>query len=82
MKTKNISVNIKKNKKVPFKETYLVFSKRQNKVKFIQKFIDQTKNQSITLNIEECYRLMNLLYTYLFNNKFQPHKGKMLIFKD
>ena len=81
MKTKNISVNIKKNKKVPFKETYLVFNKQKDKVRIVQKFIDETKNQSITFNFNECERLINLLNFYLFNGKFEPFKDKMLIFE-
>ena len=81
MKTKNISVNIKKNKKVPFKETYLVFNKQKDKVRIVQKFIDETKNQSITFNFNECERLINLLNFYLFNGKFEPYKDKMLIFE-
>lgn len=81
MFTKNISIDIEKGKKVPLKETYLVFFKFKNKVRLVQKFIDETKNQSITLNFNECERLINLLNFYLFNGKFEPFKDKMLIFE-
>jgi len=81
MFTKNISIDIEKGKKVPLKETYLVFFKFKNKVRLVQKFIDETKNQSITLNFNECERLINLVNFYLFNGKFEPYKDKMLIFE-
>ena len=44
MKTKNISVNIKKDEKIPFKETYIAFYKSKNKIKLDQKYVDKTKN--------------------------------------
>ena len=81
MKTKNISIDIKKNSKVPLKETYLVFHKHKNKVNIVQKFIDQTNNQSITLNFKECERLMNLLNFYLFDDKFVLFHDRMIIFE-
>ncbi|MFX0001658.1 MAG: hypothetical protein ACFE88_16225 [Candidatus Hermodarchaeota archaeon] len=81
MKTKNISINIKKGEKIPYKETYITFYKHKNKIKIDQKFIEQTKNQSITLNLEESERLINLLTFFVFNGKFKPYKGKMLKFK-
>ena len=82
MKTKNISVNIKKDEEIPFKETYIAFYKRKNKIKIDQKFIDKSKNQSITLNFKECERLINLLTLFVFNGKFEPNKGKMLRFEE
>ena len=81
MKTKNISVCIKKDEKVPFKETYIVFYNSDNKVRLDQKFKDPSKNQSITLNIEECKRLLNLLHFYEFKGEFDPYKDRMLIFE-
>ncbi len=72
---------MKKGEKVPFKETYLVFNRRKDKVRIVQKFVDQTKNQSITLKSQECERLINLIHSFLFNGKFKPYKGKMLIFE-
>ena len=81
MKTKNISVCIKKDEKIPFKETYIVFYDSVNKVRIDQKFINPSKNQSITLNTEECKRLVNLLHHYKFNGKFNPYKDNMLIFE-
>ena len=81
MKTKNISIDIRKNKNVPFKETYVVFYKKQDKVRIVQKFIDPAKNQAITLNFKECKRLMNLLHEYLFDETFVPKHGRMEIFK-
>lgn len=44
MITKNISIEIKKNEKIPIKETFLVFYKTEKKVRIAQKFIDQEKN--------------------------------------
>ena len=81
MKTKNISIDIKKNAKVPLKETYIVFHKQKNKVNIVQKFINQNNNQSITLNFKECERLMNLLHFYLFDDKFEPIHDRMIIFE-
>ena len=81
MLTKNISIDIKKGKKVPLKETYLVFYKFKDKVKLVQKFIDDKNNQSITLNFEECQRLINLLDYNFFEGKFSPFKDKMLVFE-
>ncbi|TFG22261.1 MAG: hypothetical protein EU532_14540 [Promethearchaeota archaeon] len=79
--TKNISINLNKGKKVPLKETYLVFYKNKNKVKLVQKFIDEKNNKSIIINFEECQRLINLLDFYLFDGKYKPFKDKMLVFK-
>ena len=81
MFTKNVSINIEKGKKVPLKETYLVFYKSKDKIRIVQKFVDETKNQSITLNLNECKRFINLLNFYLFGNKFEPFKDNMLIFE-
>jgi len=82
MKTKNISINLKKNEKIPFKETYIAFYRNKNKIKIDQKYLDSTKNQSIILNYKECERLINLLTSFVFNGKFEPYKGKMLRFKE
>ena len=81
MFTKNISIDIKKGEKVPLKETYVVFYKSKNKIRIGQKFADDAKNQYITLNVNECKRLINLLNFYLFDGKFEPIKDKMLIFE-
>jgi len=81
MFTKNISIDIKKGEKVPLKETYLVFSKSKNNIRLDQKFKDETKNISVSLNFDECYRLMNLLNFYVFDGKYQYYKDKMLIFE-
>lgn len=81
MLTKNISIDIKKGKKVPLKETYLVIYKFKDKVKLVQKFVDDKNNKTITLNIEECQRLINLLDFYLFKGKFTPFKDKMIVFE-
>jgi 5,10-methenyltetrahydromethanopterin hydrogenase len=81
MLTKNISIEIKDNETVPTKETYITFFKSNKQVKIVQKFIDETKNQSITLNLNECERLVNLFYHYLFKGKYEYLKDKMLIFK-
>jgi len=82
MKTKNISVNIKKDEEIPSKETYIAFYKSKSKIKINQKFIDNSKNRSITLNFKECERLINLLTFFVFNGKFEPNKGKMLRFEE
>jgi hypothetical protein len=79
MFTKNISVEIQKGKKVPLKETYLVFYKSKHEIKLVQKFIDKTKNVSISLDFDECKRLINLLNFYLLDGEFKPYKDKMLI---
>lgn len=81
MLTKNISIDIKKGKKVPLKETYLVIYKFKDKVKLVQKFVDDKNNKTITLNIEECQRLINLFDFYLFKGKFTPFKDKMIVFE-
>ena len=81
MFTKNISVDIEKGKKVPLKETYVVFYKSKDKIRIDQKFVDESKNQSITLNLNESKRFINLLNFYSFDNKFEPFKDNMLIFE-
>ncbi len=81
MKTKNISIEKSKNKIIPTKETYLVFNSLKNNIKIVQKYIDQKKNVSISLNSEECIRLMNLLNFYIFEGKYEYNIGNMLIFE-
>jgi hypothetical protein len=81
MLTKNISVEIEKGKKVPLKETYLVFYKSKNDIKLVQKFIDKTKNVSISLDFNECKRLINLLNFYLLDGDFEPYMDKMLTYE-
>ena len=81
MKTKNISIERKINKIIPTKETYLVFNSLKNNIKIVQKYIDQKKIISISLNTEECLRLMNLLNTYKFDGKYEYNIDKMLIFE-
>ena len=70
MKAKNIYIERSKNKIIPSKETYLVFNSLKDKVKIVQKFIDQKENASISLNSEECIRMMNLLNFYIFEGKY------------
>jgi len=81
MFTKNISIDIEKGKKVPLKETYVVFYKSKDKIRIVQKFVDETNNQSVTLNLNECKRFINLLNFYSFDGKFEPFKDNMLIFE-
>jgi len=81
MKTKNISIERSKNKIIPSKETYVVFNSLRNSIKIVQKHIDQKKNVSISLNSEECLRLMNLLNFYIFEAKYEYNMDKMLIFE-
>ena len=82
MKTKNISINIKKKNLLPFKETYLVFYTRKKKVKMVQKFVNSKKNQSIVLNYEECTRLMNLFNRFFFEGNYKPIKDHMVVFQE
>ncbi len=82
IKTKNISINIKKKNIIPFKETYLIFYTREKKTKIVQKFVNSKKNQSIVLNYEECTRLMNLFNSYFFKGNFKPLKDHMVIFQE
>ncbi len=81
MFTKNISIEIEKGKKVPLKETYLVFYKSKDDIRLVQKFIDKTMNVSISLDFNECKRLLNLLNFYLLEGEFKPYKDKMLIYE-
>ena len=81
MKTKNVSVERSKNKKIPSKETYVVFNSLKNGIKIVQKYINQKKNVSISLNSEECQRLMNLLNFYIHQEKYEYKIDKMLIFE-
>ncbi len=81
MKTKNISIERSKNVIIPSKETYLVFNSLKNNIKIVQKYIDQKKNVSISLNSEECLRLMNLLNSYIFEGKYEYNVDKILIFE-
>ncbi len=78
MLTKNISVELESGKKVPSKEIYIVFSKSNKKIRLDQKFVKESNNQSITLNYEECRRLMNLLNFYVFRGEYAYSKDKML----
>lgn len=82
MKTKNISIEIKRDKNVPFKETYIVLYNSKKKLKIGQKFLDESKNQSITLNFQESRRLMNLLYHYMFGDNFIHESDRMLKFEE
>ena len=72
---------MKKGKKVPLKETYIVFYKSKSKIRIVQKFVYKSKNQSILLDVNECKRFINLLNYYLLDGDFEPFKGKMLIYE-
>jgi hypothetical protein len=82
MISKNISVNLRRNQSVPFKETYIVIQKSKQKINFYQKFIDPGENQKIELNFEECQRLMNLLYNYVFSGKYEYSNNKVIIYRE
>jgi len=82
MISKNVSVNMKKDKKVPFKETYIIIHNSKPILYLNQKYIDSKKNQKIELNFEECERLMNLLFQYVFKEKYSYTKDKMLIYRE
>ena len=79
MKSKNISINLRENCTIPHKETYLIFYKSKKRVKIEQKFVDQTKNQKIVLNLRECTRIINLLIENVYEGSFKPIHGKMEI---
>jgi len=81
VKTKNISIERSENKIIPSKETYLVINSLKNNIKIVQKYIDQKKNISISINAEECLRLMNLLNFYMFEGKYEYNLDKMLIYE-
>lgn len=82
MITKNISVRIKKNHKVPFKETYIAIHNSQRKILLHQKYINSKKNQKIELNIEECERMMNLINFYVFDGLYEYSKDNMRIYRE
>ncbi|MFX0019551.1 MAG: hypothetical protein ACFFBT_01580 [Promethearchaeota archaeon] len=82
MISKNISVKIKKNQEVPFKETYIVIHNSKQKVYLHQKFINSRKNQKIDLKFEECKRLMNLLSIYVFKGNYEYSKDKVIIYRE
>jgi len=82
MKSKNISVNIKKNKEVPFRETYIVIQESRKKVRIHQKYIDSKKNQKIELNFEESERLMNLLSYYVFKGNYKYSKDRVIFYRE
>lgn len=80
MLSKNISVQIRPDEKVPNKETYIIISDNKKKIKLEQKFIKQERNQMIELNYEECERLMNILHHFVFKESYIYKKDKLLIF--
>ncbi|MFX1497904.1 MAG: hypothetical protein ACFFBH_10280 [Promethearchaeota archaeon] len=82
MISKNISVNIKKSQEVPFKETYIVIQNTKNKVYLHQKFKNLEKNQKIELNFEECERLMNLLFCYVFKGTYKYSRDNVKIYRE
>lgn len=82
MISKNISVNIKKDQKVPFKERFMIVHSSKRRIDINQKFSNSRKNQKIKLNFEECERLMNLLYYYVLNGKYKHTKDKMIIYRE
>lgn len=82
MKSKNISVNIKENQEIPFKETYIVIYNSYSKVIIHQKFNDSKHNQKIELNFKECERLMHLLYYYVFKGDYKYSKDKAIIYQE
>lgn len=82
MISKNISVNIKKDQKVPFKETFIIIHSSKPQLDINQKFNNSSKNQKIKLSFEECERLMNLLYYYVLNGKYKYTKDKMIIYRE
>ncbi|TXT58606.1 MAG: hypothetical protein BAJALOKI2v1_340038 [Promethearchaeota archaeon] len=82
MKSKNISVNIRKNEEVPYKEIYMIIKNSKQQVFLHQKFIDSEKNQKVILNFEECERLMNLFYYYVFKKKYEYAKDRVRIYRE
>ncbi|MFW9872726.1 MAG: hypothetical protein ACFFG0_06445 [Candidatus Thorarchaeota archaeon] len=82
MISKNISVNIEKDQELPFKETYIIIHNSQKIIGLKQKYINPKKNQTVELNFEECERLMNLLFYYVFNGKYNYTKDTMKIYRE
>lgn len=82
MISKNVSLKIKKNKEIPFKEIYIIIRNSKQKVCLYQKFINSGKNQKIELDFKECERLMNLLFYYVFNGNYQYSKDKVIIYRE
>lgn len=82
MISKNVSINIKKEKEIPFKETYIIIHNSKQKLSLFQKYINSRKNQKIELNFEECERLMNLLFYYVFNRNYKYTKDKVRIYRE
>lgn len=81
MISKNISVNVKDDQDLPFKETFIIIHASNKKLNLYQKYINPQKNQKIELKFEDCKRLMNLLFYYVFNGDFQYSKDKMIVYK-
>ena len=82
MISKNISVKIKKNQEIPFKEPYIVIHNSKEQAYLHQKFVNSRKNQKIELNFEECERLMNLLFYYVFEGNYEYSKDKVKIYRE
>jgi hypothetical protein len=80
--SKNISMNLRKEKTIPYKETYLTIRSFQKNVNLHQKFSDSRRNQKIDLNFEECKRLMNLLAYYAFKGKYKYSKDQVIIYRN
>jgi len=69
MRTKNLSIKIKPNCKVPYQETYVVEYKSKDSIMIFKKFIDQTKNQIISLEFRECGNLLKFLEDFIERRK-------------
>ncbi|TXT60941.1 MAG: hypothetical protein BAJALOKI1v1_1210002 [Promethearchaeota archaeon] len=82
MITKNISVNLRENQEIPWKETYVVIQESRKKVILHQKVVNSKENQVIELNLEECERLMNILFHYAFKRNYNYSKDKVIFYRE
>lgn len=69
MRTRNIRIKIKKGEKVPFQETYFVEFNSKSIINIVQKNIDQSKNNIISLDFRGCEKLYSILSEYISSKR-------------
>ena len=69
MRTRNIRIKIKKGEKVPFQETYFVEFNSKSIVNIVQKNIDQSENQLISLDFRGCEKLHSILGEFISSKR-------------
>ena len=79
MRTSNIRINIKKGEKVPFQETYFVEFNSKSTINIVQKFIDQSKNQKISVDFRGCKKLYAILAEYISRKERNSLRSAKLI---